>query len=358
MKLNQNIFVHETDRAAMEALQAIPGFSQVMKAFMKSWSEKAMYIENMASNIRISEDQFPQYDAMLKEISAKLGIEKPDLFLKMDVVPNAYTSGETKPFIVMTSGLLELMPEELIPTVLAHECGHIVCHHVLYRTMGTWVLSGALALVPLGAIAMYPIMTAFHNWMRCSELSADRAAVLCDGTPDKVIEMCMRFAGGTQNIASQLNIEAFMKQAQEYRDLVSDGMMNKAIEHMRFSQATHPMNAVRALACQEWAGSDSYQMAKECFDRFRNGLAPEYLPVHWTEKTFAGKDFKIAEKQLRECGFTNIITVAQDQRKLFDRDYGVVSIRIKEDADTKNGWIAPDTPILLKYTAPAQKQTH
>jgi hypothetical protein len=168
----------------------------------------------------------------------------------------------------------------------------------------------------------------------------------------------MRFAGGTQNIASQLNIEAFMKQAQEYRDLVSDGMMNKAIEHMRFSQATHPMNAVRALACQEWAGSDSYQMAKEYFDRFRNGLEPEYLPVHWTDKTFIGKDFKIAEKQLRECGFTNIITVAQDQRKLFDRDYGVVSIKIKEDADQKNGWIAPDTPILLKYTAPAQKQTH
>ena len=101
-----------------------------------------------------------------------------------------------------------------------------------------------------------------------------------------------------------------------------------------------------------------YQMAKDYFDRFRNGLEPEYLPVHWTDKTFAGKDFKIAEKQLRECGFTNIITVAQDQRKLFDRDYGVVSIKIKEDADTKNGWIAPDTPILLKYTAPAQKQTH
>ena len=31
--------------------------------------------------------------------------------------------------------------------------------------------------------------------MRCSELSADRAAAICDGSSDKVVEMCMRFAG-------------------------------------------------------------------------------------------------------------------------------------------------------------------
>ena len=35
MAINHNVFIHETDRAAMEALQAIPGFSQVMKAFLK-----------------------------------------------------------------------------------------------------------------------------------------------------------------------------------------------------------------------------------------------------------------------------------------------------------------------------------
>ena len=39
------------------------------------------------------------------------------------------TYGDTKPFIVITSGLFETLPDELIPTILAHECGHIACHH-------------------------------------------------------------------------------------------------------------------------------------------------------------------------------------------------------------------------------------
>ena len=81
-----------------------------------------------------------KYYDMLPPICKKLGIEIPDLYIELDVSPNSYTSGDTKPFIVMTSGLLETLPDELIPTVLAHECGHIACHHVLYSTMGRMIL--------------------------------------------------------------------------------------------------------------------------------------------------------------------------------------------------------------------------
>ena len=357
MKLNQNVFVHETDRAAMEALQAIPGFSQVMKAFLSSWSEKAMYIENMASYVRISEKQFPRYDQMLKDVCAKLGIEKPDLFLKLDVVPNAYTSGETRPFIVITSGLLNIMPEELLPTVLAHECGHIVCHHVLYRTMGTWVLSGALTLVPLGAIAIYPIMSAFHHWMRCSELSADRAAVLCDGSPDHLIEMCMRFAGGDKKIASEMNVEAFMEQAQEYRKLVSDSKYNKTLEFMRFSQATHPINAVRALECYEWTQTENYRHAKEYFRQYQNGAQPDSLPVSWNEKSFNGKDVTAVTKQLEELGFTNVKAVPTTDRNLFDRERSVTSVSVSQPDWKESDWVDRDALIEVKYYNPGTKES-
>ncbi len=61
MPINKNVFIHESDQAALQALQSIPGFSQVLKAYMNAWNEKLMYINNMASNIRISEEQLPQY---------------------------------------------------------------------------------------------------------------------------------------------------------------------------------------------------------------------------------------------------------------------------------------------------------
>lgn len=90
----------------------------------------------MSTNLRLDEKQIAKYYNMLPPICTKLGIDVPELFVELDVHPNTYTYGDTKPFIVITSGLFETLPDELIPTVLAHECGHIACHHTLYTTMG------------------------------------------------------------------------------------------------------------------------------------------------------------------------------------------------------------------------------
>ena len=144
---NPEQYTHESDRAALKALQAIPGFSALLKGFMNVWNERQQKILNMSSRIRLGENQMRKYYDMLPPVCEKLGIPVPELYLEMNVVPNSYTSGDTNPFIVITSGLLKALPDELIPTVLAHECGHIACRHVLYLTMGRMVLQGAGSVV-------------------------------------------------------------------------------------------------------------------------------------------------------------------------------------------------------------------
>ena len=149
MTVDSKYYMHNSDRVALQALKSIPGFTQLLKAFMKVWNEKQFRIQNMSSNLRINEKQMSKYYEMLPPICEKLGIEIPELYLTLDVNANAYTYGDTKPFIVITSGLIETLPEELIPTVLAHECGHIACHHCLYTTMGSIILNGTSSLLSL-----------------------------------------------------------------------------------------------------------------------------------------------------------------------------------------------------------------
>ncbi len=264
-------YIHEADQAALEALKGIPGFTQILKAFMKDWSERQSRLRNISSYIRIDENQLPQYYHLLPPICEKLGIEVPELYLMLDVRPNAFTSGETKPYIVLTSGLLETLPEELIPTILAHECGHIACHHVLYRTMGTILISGtagSLSRLPFGSLITLPLQVSFFYWMRCSEYSADRAAVLCDGSADKMAEVCMRLAGFDKDIAGQMNMDAFLEQAKEYRKITSENKWDKTLEFYLLSNATHPLTAVRALECTEWVKTH----------QFREILAGTYVP--------------------------------------------------------------------------------
>lgn len=258
MAIDSSYYVHESDKAALNALKAIPGFQQLMKALMKIWNERQFRILNMSGRIRISENQLPQYYNMLPPICEKLGIEVPDLYLELNVNPNAYTYGDTTPFIVITSGLLDTMPEELIPTVLAHECGHIACHHVLYSTMGRILLNSTSSIMRSGLLTM-PLMIAFYYWMRCSELSADRAAVIYDGSADKMSEVCMRFAGLDKNVQGVISKDEFLKQAEEYREIVKNSTWDKTLEFLTLSTKSHPLTAVRALESIEWAKSDQFK---------------------------------------------------------------------------------------------------
>ncbi len=257
--VNPRDFIHENDRKALEALKAIPGFDQLTKAFMKVFSERSMKILNMSSKVRLSSEQCPRIYNLLVPICEKFGIPVPELYLEMDRTPNAYTSGDTTIYITVTSGLLELFTDEEIQAVLAHECGHIICHHVLYHTMGRMVLNGAAVFLGLGQLVTTALSVAFSYWMRCSEFSCDRAAAVFCGGPERVVDVMLRLAGGTSSIANEINAELFMEQAKDYEEYVDDSNWNKILEALVLMDATHPFLAVRAASVARWCGEKSFE---------------------------------------------------------------------------------------------------
>lgn len=358
MAINRNIFIHDTDRAALATLKAIPGFTLVLKAFMKVWNEKLMYIENTANYVKASEDQLKKYYDMLPPICEKLGIDVPDLFMALSPTANAYTSGDIKPFIVITSGLIETVPEYLIPTVLAHECGHIACHHVLYQTMGRLILEGALNYIPIpGTIAKMAVVesisSAFAYWMRCSEFSADRAAILCDGTPDKVMEMCARFAGFDKDIPIEINMDAFMNQANDYREFIKNNAANKVMEFLLFRNNSHPLNAIRALEAKEWSCTDNFVKAKEYFDSYDAGSTPTELPIEWNEKHFIGRHYAEVETELLDFGFENVETIRSTEKTRSAKEGNVVGVTIDGSDKFKDAeWYSSQANIEVTYYLP------
>lgn len=357
--MNADFYMHDSDRAALQALKAIPGFTQLFKAFMKVWSEKQFHIQNMSTNLRISDKQLSKYYDMLPPICEKLGIDVPELYLKLNVVPNAYTVGDTKPFIVITSGLLETMPDNLIPTVLAHECGHIACHHCLYATMARFILSQAINYLGLSDLAAFPIQVAFSYWMRCSELSADRAAAICDGNADNVVEMCMRFAGLDKDILAEANVDEFMNQALEYREMVNDSKWNKTLEFLLISEMDHPLNAVRAYECSEWAKTETFAKItkyisnrNDCGD---NALAAylQEIPMPEPSKYYVGKNLVEVQEAIMQLGFNNVRTAKITQKGLMVKDGQVLNIRINgSDGFNMCEWYPINSEIIIEYYEP------
>ena len=359
MAINKNIFLHESDKAALDALQSIPGFTRLMKSYMKSWNERIFYIQNMSSFVHINDKQLKKYHDMLPPICQKLGIDVPELFLQLNPYPNSYTSGDSRPFIVMTSGLIETLPERLIPTVLAHECGHIACHHVLYRTMGQMILNGAIFTLlgqGVSALITYPIRAAFYYWMRCSEFSADRAAILCDGDAGNMMEVCARLAGFGKGIGEDINMEAFMEQAEAYDQLIKNNAMNKTLEFMNFGYSTHPLNAIRAFEADKWTKSDAFIKSKQYFDAYQTADKPKEFPLGFNEKHFTGRDYQEVEKELEDLGF-NVDLVRQPEKNILLKGNGVTGVSINGSNKYKDGdWVSVNSRVEVRYYKPLSEK--
>lgn len=269
MTINPDGFLHDSDKAALRALTALPGFSQLLKWIMSIGYERQDHIMNMGSNLRIDKNQMPKYYHMLLPICEKLGIGVPELYTTLDAAPNAWTFGDAEPYIVITSGMLETVPDELIPTVLAHECGHIVCGHTLYTMMGKLILTGmdsASAFTSVGQALSSSLQVAFAYWMRCSELSADRVSTFCDGGPEKTIQLCMHFAGYNKDFhRAEPNVSAFLAQVEDYKKLTEDNKWNKTLEFLWMRNREHPQSAFRAYECNEWAKSEQFEKLRAAY---------------------------------------------------------------------------------------------
>lgn len=257
-------FIHPEDAAALKQLESIPGFPTLVKKFYSLGYEKLYYGNNMASNIRLSETQLPELYNLLPPICAKLGIAIPEFYLEMNPMPNAYTFGDTKIFITMTSGLVEMLNEEELTAVLAHECGHILCRHVLYHSVADLLVRGADSLGMLGMLTT-PIKIALLYWQRKSELSCDRAGAIVTN-PETISKVMVRLAGGSKSITKDVNVEEWAQQAEEYEKIRTGNAWDKTLQTLSVMGLSHPFAAVRVREILNWGKSQQYKNIRRGLD--------------------------------------------------------------------------------------------
>jgi Zn-dependent protease with chaperone function len=254
-------FIHPEDAAALRQLESIPGFPALVKKVLALGLEQLQYGINMASAIRLSPKQLPELYKHLPPICERLGIEEPEFYLQMNPMPNAFTFGDTKIFITITSGLVEMLDDEELDAVIAHECGHILCRHVLYNSLANYLKLGADALGILGNLTA-PVEYALYYWNRKSELSCDRCAAIVT-SPQVVARVMARLAGGPRSLTERISSIEWAKQADEYDQIRNSNLWNKALQISAVLSMSHPFAAVRVREILRWEHSPQYAQFKQ-----------------------------------------------------------------------------------------------
>jgi Zn-dependent protease with chaperone function len=255
--LSPRAYEHPADRAALVALRRVPGFDTVVRKLLGSIGDRSLRYAFLASSVRVSEEQFPEIHNSFLEACRVLDVSPvPELYVAQTPIVNAGAVGVDKPFIVINSGTVSLMSPEELQFILGHELGHVISGHVLYKTMLRLLLRmTTLAFaIPLGGAALYAITTALLEWDRKSELSADRAGLLAVQDPELALRVNMKLAGGGR--AEQMNIDAFIAQAEEYKN--SGSVVDGVVKLLNLIGRTHPFPVLRLAELKKWVESGDY----------------------------------------------------------------------------------------------------
>ncbi len=256
--IDSTAWEHPADRAALNAMRALPGFDEVIRKIAGFIGDRGARHFFTADAVRVGPRQRPKLDALYSDVIATFDWPtRPQLYITQNPKANAGAYGFEEPFIVVNSGALSILDREEQRNVLAHELGHVMSGHVTYRTIAEIIFAVGLNAMPLLAgVALLPFQVAILEWYRKSEFSADRAGLL--GVQD------LRVAAGAQlklsgGVAGDdtIDVDAFLAQAAEYE--TEGGAWDKTLKLLNTVWRTHPFGTVRAAEMARWSTSAQYR---------------------------------------------------------------------------------------------------
>jgi Zn-dependent protease with chaperone function len=251
---------HPADRAALNSLRALPGFDTVVRRVAGLTGERTVRNLFLGDAVLVGPAQRPALYALYRDVLETLdwpetGAQEPQLYITQSPIVSATAVGFENPFIVISSGTLELLDDDERRFVLAHELGHIMSGHMTYRTMAVIMIFFGVAVLPfLGAVALLPFQLALLEWYRKSELSADRAGLLATQDPATAFRAHMKLASGGR--LDDLDTTSFFAQGAEY-DATGD-LRDSLVKLMLIEARSHPFAVVRGTELRRWIDSGRY----------------------------------------------------------------------------------------------------
>lgn len=98
--------------------------------------------------VQVDQSSAPGLYSIVKRLAQKAGLPMPKVYIVPDRVPNAFATGRNPEHaaVAVTEGLLELLNEEEIEGVLAHELSHVKHYDILIGTIAA-TIAGAIAVI-------------------------------------------------------------------------------------------------------------------------------------------------------------------------------------------------------------------
>jgi heat shock protein HtpX len=122
------------------------GLAILMNFVSYFWSDKIAL--KMYRAQPVTREQLPRAYAVVERLTAKMGIPMPKMYVIPAESPNAFATGRNPQHasVAVTEGILNLLNDEELEGVLAHELGHVRNRDILISSVAA-TLAGAITLL-------------------------------------------------------------------------------------------------------------------------------------------------------------------------------------------------------------------
>ena len=110
------------------------------------WSDKIVL--KVTKSRPVTEQEAPWLYKVVRELTQKSGMPMPRLYVMPAAQPNAFATGrdEHHAAVAVTEGILQVLNEEELAGVLAHELSHVRNHDILIGAVAATVAAGVMML--------------------------------------------------------------------------------------------------------------------------------------------------------------------------------------------------------------------
>jgi heat shock protein HtpX len=130
------------------------GIAVVMNGISYFFSDKIALASSGAE--RVSREQVPRLYEVMERLAGKARLPMPKLYVIPEAAPNAFATGRNPQHasVAVTQGLLELMNDEELEGVIAHELSHVRNYDILTSSIAATIAGAITYLASMGRWAM------------------------------------------------------------------------------------------------------------------------------------------------------------------------------------------------------------
>jgi len=126
----------------------------VMNGIAYFFSDKIALMSSGAQPV--SREQMPRLYAVMERLTGKAGLPMPKLYVIPQPAPNAFATGRNPSHasVAVTAGLMELMTDDELEGVIAHELSHVRNYDILITSIAATIAGAITFMARMGQFAM------------------------------------------------------------------------------------------------------------------------------------------------------------------------------------------------------------